>query len=86
MDNEKTPASEPVTPPAAADKPMADAPGQQPMKTDDSYSKPAGGYGQKGGWKKWALIYLVIAVVVYGVIYYFIKHNGASTGTGSLGY
>lgn len=38
--------------------------------------QPAGSYGQKGGWKKWLLIYVVIAVVVYGVIYYFVKRGG----------
>ena len=44
-----------------------------------------GGYGQKGGWKKWLLIYIVIAVVVYGIIYYFFMRD-TGTGTPTIGY
>ncbi len=50
----------------------------QPVKP---VNQPSGGYGQKGGWKKWLLIYVVIAIVVYGG-YYFFKQSGGSTGTG----
>ena len=32
----------------------------------------SGGYGQKGDWKKWLLIYVIVAVVVYGA-YYLLK-------------
>ncbi|MEK9167174.1 MAG: hypothetical protein AAB613_00290 [Patescibacteria group bacterium] len=47
--------------------------------------QPSGSYGQKGGWKKWLLIYVVIAVVVYGIIYYFfMRDTGSSTPT--IGY
>jgi len=41
-------------------------------------NQPSGGYGQRGGWKKWLLIYVVIAIVVYGA-YYFAKR-------GAVGY
>jgi len=44
-----------------------------------------GGYGRKGGWKKWLLIYVVIAVVVYGIIYFFFMRD-AGTGTPTIGY
>ena len=52
---------------------------------DDSQQKgnepnqPSGSYGQKGGWKKWLLIYVVIAIVVYGG-YYLIKQSSGGTG------
>jgi len=49
---------------------------------DQPTSQPAGGYGQKGGWKKWLLIYVVIAVIVYGLVYYFVlRNNGSYTPT-----
>ncbi len=36
-----------------------------------------GGYGQgKKPWGKWILIYLVIAAIVYGFIYYFAFSKG----------
>lgn len=49
--------------------------GNEPVK------QSSGGYGQKGGWKKWLWIYVVIAIVVYGG-YYLFKQSGGSTGTG----
>jgi len=51
----------------------------------ESTGQPSGGYGQKGGWKKWLLIYIVIAVVVYGIIYYFFMRD-TGTGTPIIGY
>ena len=47
--------------------------------------KPAKSYGRRPIWQ-WVLIYVVLAIIVYGLVYYFfIKDNGDSTG-GSLGY
>lgn len=48
---------------------------------NETGNQQSGGYGQKGGWKKWLLIYVVIAIVVYGG-YYLFKQSGGSTGTG----
>lgn len=46
-------------------------------------------YGS-GGWKKWIWVYLVVAVVVYGLIYYFYANNktdsGSTTGQGGSIY
>ena len=45
-----------------------------------------GGYGRRPLWQ-WVVIYLVLAVIVYGVVYYFFfYHNGGTTGNTGLGY
>jgi hypothetical protein len=54
---------------------------------DEYKDKPAGGYDDKGGygkgsWGKWVVIYLVIAVVVYGLIYWWYKSAHKTTTTG----
>ncbi len=36
------------------------------------------GYGKRPVWQ-WVVIYLVVAVVVYGLIYYFFVRRGAGT-------
>jgi flagellar basal body-associated protein FliL len=48
------------------------------MEPNDSQSpqKPAKGYGKRPVWQ-WIVIYVVIAAVVYGLVYYlFIRHKG----------
>lgn len=40
----------------------------------------SGGYGKGGGWMKWLLIYVVIAIVVYGAIYFIWLKDGNGTG------
>ena len=57
---------------------MADS-DQQPKK------KPTKGYGKRPTWQ-WVLIYVVIAIVVYGLIYYILIKDGNNSGGGSLGY
>jgi hypothetical protein len=52
------------------------------MQPQDS-KKPSKGYGKRPMWQ-WVVIYLVVAVVVYGLIYYvFMRDNG---GTNPYGY
>jgi hypothetical protein len=41
-------------------------------------TKPTKGYGKRSVWQ-WVLIYVVIAVVVYGIIYYLFIHKSGST-------
>ena len=48
-------------------------------------NKPVKGYGRRPVWQ-WVVIYLIIAVIVYGLIYYFFIRSGTGTGTGNLGY
>jgi hypothetical protein len=46
--------------------------------------QPRGGY--RGKWKKWVLVYLVAAAVVYGIVYFlFFYHSGSGYGGGSGG-
>lgn len=52
-------------------------------KTPDK--KSAKGYGKRPTWQ-WALIYVVAAIVVYGLIYYILTKDGDNSGGGSLGY
>lgn len=41
--------------------------------------KPSKGYGKRPVWQ-WVVIYLVIAVIVYGLIYLLFIHKSGSTG------
>jgi flagellar basal body-associated protein FliL len=50
-------------------------PAQSQPATDQS------GYGKKGSMWKWILIYLVIAIVVYGGIWYYYHNKNASSGS-----
>jgi phosphotransferase system glucose/maltose/N-acetylglucosamine-specific IIC component len=41
--------------------------------------KPTKGYGKRPMWQ-WAVIYLVVAIVVYGLVYFLFIHKSGSTG------
>lgn len=46
---------------------------------------PSSGYG--GTWKRWIWVYLVVAAVVYGIVYFvFLKDSGGGNGGGNTGY
>ncbi len=53
---------------------------------DDSGAdkKPAKTYGKRPVWQ-WVLIYVILAIVVYGLIYFVFIHKSGSSG-GSFGY
>ncbi|MEK7594221.1 MAG: hypothetical protein AAB436_01110 [Patescibacteria group bacterium] len=42
--------------------------------------KPSKGYGKRPVWQ-WVVIYLVVAVVVYGLIYYFFMRDSGGSGS-----
>lgn len=46
--------------------------------------KPSKGYGKRPVWQ-WVLIYVVVAVIVYGLIYLLFIHKGSSGSTSSGG-
>lgn len=46
---------------------------------DSQTPKPTKGYGKRPIWR-WVLLYVVVAIVVYGLIYLLFIHKG---GTGS---
>lgn len=56
------------------------------MDEDQTPQKPTKRYGKRPVWQ-WVIIYLVIAIIVYGAIYLLFIHKsgGASTG-GGYGY
>lgn len=41
--------------------------------------KPSKGYGKRPMWQ-WVVIYLIVAVIVYGLIYLLFIHKGGSSG------
>ncbi|HSX47385.1 MAG TPA: hypothetical protein VLF63_01280 [Patescibacteria group bacterium] len=46
--------------------------------------KPTKGYGKRPIWQ-WVVIYLIIAIIVYGLIYLVFIHKSGSSG-GGLNY
>ncbi|MEK7599535.1 MAG: hypothetical protein AAB462_00670 [Patescibacteria group bacterium] len=51
-------------------------------KQDQPTQKPSKGYGKRPVWQ-WIAIYVVVAIVVYGLLYYFVmRDSGDSTGGG----
>jgi flagellar basal body-associated protein FliL len=55
---------------------MATNPGQE--------NKPAKGYGKRS-LKQWIIIYVILAIIVYALVYFIFIHKSTSTG-GGLGY
>lgn len=58
------------------------------MATEDPKApqKPTSGYGKRSKWQ-WVLIYIVVAIIVYGLIYYvFFRDSGDSSSGGGFGY
>ena len=45
----------------------------------ESNQKPAKGYGKRSK-KQWIVIYIVVAVIVYTIIYFAFIHKSGSTG------
>lgn len=43
--------------------------------------KPPKGYGKRPLWQ-WLLIYVIIALIVYGLIYLLFFNDGSGSGTG----
>lgn len=60
--------------------PATGAPQATPPTTE---TKPAGGYGKRPMWQ-WIVIYLVLAVIIYGVVYYLFFHKSSSSGSKSI--
>jgi hypothetical protein len=57
-----------------------DSENQAPQNQQTSPQKPSKGYGKRPVWQ-WVLIYVVIAIVVYGLVYFLFIHKSGSTGT-----
>jgi len=53
------------------------------MEEPDSNNKPAKGYGKRS-MKQWIIIYVVLAIIVYALVYFIFIHKGG--GSGSSGY
>ena len=53
---------------------------------EEPSQKPAKGYGRRSK-LFWAVVYLIAAVIVYGIIYLvFIHKSGGSSGGGGFNY
>ena len=50
-------------------------------ENSESPKKSSKGYGKRSV-RQWVVIYLVVAVVVYGLIYLLFMHKSGSTGAG----
>jgi len=72
---ETTPETTPEAAPAAA--PVA-----APVAPVDT---PAKGYGKRPLWQ-WVLLYVVVAIVVYGAVYLIFFSHGTAGSTGTPGY
>ena len=53
-----------------------------PTEQPSQPAQPSKRYGKRPVWQ-WVLIYVVIAVIVYGLIYLLFIHKSGSTGTTS---
>ena len=53
----------------------------EPQAPSPEPQKPAKGYGKRPVWQ-WVVIYLIVAIVVYGLVYLIFFHNSGSTGSG----
>lgn len=47
--------------------------------------KPSKGYGKRPVWQ-WVVIYLIAAVIIYGLIYFFFIRDTGNSSSGGLGY
>jgi hypothetical protein len=57
----------------------------EPENNSPAPQKPEKGYGKRPVWQ-WVVIYLIVAIIVYGLIYLlFIRKTGGSSGSGSGG-
>ena len=46
--------------------------------TSETPDKPSKGYGKRPVWQ-WVIIYLVVAIVVYGLVYLLFIHKGGGS-------
>jgi len=53
--------------------------------SDEQKTPQKKGYGKRPVWQ-WILLYVVVAIVVYGLIYLVFIHKGSTTGGTSSGY
>lgn len=47
----------------------------EPEDTQSTPPQPTKGYGKRPVWQ-WVLIYVVVAAIVYGLVYYFFMRGG----------
>lgn len=47
------------------------------LETVEEYTNKSSGYGKRPLWQ-WIVLYVVIAIVVYGLIYYFVSAKKGS--------
>ena len=68
---------EPETP---ANQPTPTEPTEQPAAPETPPAQsPAKGYGKRPAWQ-WVVIYIVVAIVLYGLAYLIFFHKSGTTG------
>jgi hypothetical protein len=55
-------------------------PNSQTPQKQSQEQKPSKGYGKRPIWQ-WVLLYVVIAIIVYGLIYLLFIHKSGSSGS-----
>jgi hypothetical protein len=51
----------------------------EPDEPNNSSQKPTVTYGKRPMWQ-WILIYVVVAIIIYGIIYYVFIRDSGTTG------
>jgi hypothetical protein len=51
----------------------------------DEQQKPKKGYGKRPMWQ-WVLLYVILAIIVYGLIYIIFIHKSGTGSTSTGGY
>jgi hypothetical protein len=54
------------------------------MASQNTTQPQSGGYGKRPAWQ-WIVIYIVVAIVVYGLVYYFFLRDKGG-GSGGVSY
>jgi len=58
---------------------------EEPKQESQAPQKSKKGYGKRPMWQ-WVVIYLIVAIIVYGLVYLLFIHKGGSSGTSTSGY
>lgn len=86
-DNEPTPNQSAPEQPAPAPSPAPNAAAPPPVQNSTPNSAPQTqkGYAKRPLWQ-WVVLYIVIAIILYGAVYLLFFSGHSATGTGGYNY